>query len=75
LDALAGAAVGVPGKGERRGSKSACALLDGVSKPNLWLGCALQGRQRCGLVPARWSNAAWRAESGAGKRMVRFPEG
>jgi len=43
LDAPASAVIGVPGKGERRGSKGACAPLDGANGPSLWLGCALQG--------------------------------
>ena len=36
--------IGTPGKGERRGSKGACAPLDGVNGLSLWLGRALQGQ-------------------------------
>jgi len=43
LDAPASTVIGVPGKGERRGSQGACAPWDGANGPSLWLGCALQG--------------------------------
>jgi len=47
LDASEQAVIGWAGKSERRGSKGACAPLDGVNGPSLWLGRTLQGRRRC----------------------------
>jgi hypothetical protein len=49
LNALASAEIGVPGKGERRGSKGACVPLDGVNGASLRRARALQGRERRGL--------------------------
>jgi len=66
LNAPASAVIGVAGKGERRGSKGACAPVDGANRPSLWLGRALQGRRRGAVLCARRSNAAWRGERGAG---------
>ena len=40
------------GKAERRGSKAACAALDGVKKCDLRADCALQGPQRGRPMPA-----------------------
>jgi len=50
--------MGCAGKAERCGSKCARAHLDSAKKASLWLDCGLRGRQRCGLLPARRSNAA-----------------
>ncbi|MDR1969281.1 MAG: hypothetical protein LBQ32_11425 [Burkholderiaceae bacterium] len=46
-------------QGECRGSKGACAPLDGTNGPSLWLGRALQGEQRRMARRAR----CWRARS------------
>jgi len=73
LNAPASAVIGVPGKGERRGSQGACAPWDGANRPSLWLGRALQGRGRRRLLPARTSNDAWRGERGAGGCVARSP--
>ena len=51
--------IGVPGKGERCGSKGACAPLDSANRPSLWLGRALQGEQRRMARRAR----RWRVHS------------
>jgi len=75
LDAFASAVIGVPGKGECRGSKGACAPLDGMNRPSLWLDRALQGRGRRRLMPARTSNAAWRGERGTGECVALSPKG
>jgi len=64
---LGSAVIGVPGKGECRSSKGACAPLDGMSGFRLWRDRALQGGRRSGLLPARRSNAAWRGERGTDK--------
>ena len=46
MDAPERAVMGVPGKGECRGSRRACARLDGTSGAGLWPARALQGRGR-----------------------------
>jgi len=74
LDGPVSAVIGVPDKGERCGSIGACAPMDSANRPCLWLGRALQGRRRGGLMPARRSNAVWRGERGVGGCIAMSPK-
>ncbi|MDR2153505.1 MAG: hypothetical protein LBE78_00550 [Burkholderiaceae bacterium] len=59
MNVLASDVIGVPGKGECRGSKRTCVRLDGMSGVGLWPTRALQGRGRRMARRAR----CWRARS------------
>ena len=53
--------IGVPGKGERCGSAGTCVPVDSANGLRLRLSRALQGRQRCGLLPDKAEQRGQRA--------------